>query len=215
MFATQRIITTLLFFIPLLAGCNQVDKNIMTNEQSITTEAGNDTATFGMGCFWCTEAVFQQLKGIVSVTSGYTGGNVKNPAYREVCTGLTGHAEVSQIVYDTNIISFSELLEVFWTAHDPTTLNRQGADQGTQYRSAVFYHNESQKQLAETFKKKLNEEKAYPNPVVTEISPMTIFYKAEDYHMDYYNSNGSAPYCKFVIEPKVEKIRKVFKEKTR
>ncbi|MBK7028943.1 MAG: peptide-methionine (S)-S-oxide reductase MsrA [Bacteroidales bacterium] len=215
MFATQRIITTLLFFIPLLAGCNQVDKNIMTNEQSITTEAGNDTATFGMGCFWCTEAVFQQLKGVVSVTSGYTGGNVKNPAYREVCTGLTDHAEVSQIVYDTNIISFSELLEVFWTAHDPTTLNRQGADQGTQYRSAVFYHNESQKQLAETFKKKLNEEKAYPNPVVTEISPLTIFYKAEDYHMDYYNSNGSAPYCKFVIEPKVEKIRKVFKEKTR
>ncbi|MBK7174526.1 MAG: peptide-methionine (S)-S-oxide reductase MsrA [Bacteroidales bacterium] len=215
MFATQRIIITLLFFIPLLAGCNQVDKKIMTNEQSITAEAGNDTATFGMGCFWCTEAVFQQLKGVVSVTSGYTGGNVKNPAYREVCTGLTGHAEVSQIVYDTNIISFSELLEVFWTAHDPTTLNRQGADQGTQYRSAVFYHNESQKQLAETYKKKLNEEKAYPNPVVTEISPLTIFYKAEDYHMDYYNTNGSAPYCKFVIEPKVEKIRKVFKEKTR
>ena len=170
-------------------------------------------ATFGGGCFWCTEAVFEQLKGVLAVTPGYSGGNTVNPSYREVCTGLTGHAEVSQILFDSTIITYSELLEVFWTAHDPTTLNRQGADHGTQYRSVIFYHNNNQKELAESYKKKLNDEKAYPDPVITEIGPIKVFYKAEDYHQEYFDKNGDAPYCQLVILPKVEKVRKIFKEK--
>ena len=172
-----------------------------------------DTATFASCCFWCVEAIFQELKGVLSVTSGYTGGKIKNPTYREVCSGLTGHAEACQIIYDPTIISFDELLEAFWASHDPTTLNRQGADQGTQYRSAVFYHNEQQKQLAEAYKAKLNSEKAFDKPIVTEISPAVTFYKAEDYHQNYYSQNGDAPYCSFVIVPKLEKFRKVFKDK--
>lgn len=172
-----------------------------------------DTATFGAGCFWCVEAVFQQLKGVISVSSGYAGGKIKNPTYREVCSGLTGHAEVCRIVYDPTIIAFDELLEAFWSSHDPTTLNRQGADRGTQYRSVIFYHNENQKILAENYKLKLNQEKAFDNPVVTEISPSADFYPAEDYHQDYYNNNTDAPYCTMVIGPKLEKFRKVFKEK--
>jgi len=172
-----------------------------------------DTATFAAGCFWCVEAVFQELKGVVSVTSGYTGGKIKNPTYREVCSGLTGHAEACRIIYDPAVISYDELLEAFWSSHDPTTLKRQGADQGTQYRSAIFYHNEQQKQLAEAYKAKLNAEKAFDKPVVTEISPSAEFYKAEDYHQDYYNLNGEAPYCTYVIAPKLEKFRKVFKDK--
>lgn len=203
-----------IFLLPLLASCQNGEQSKhkkMQNAESLP--ATIDTATFGMGCFWCTEAVFQQLNGVLSVTSGYSGGKTENPTYRAVCSGSTGHAEVSQIVFDTTKITFEELLEVFWTAHDPTTLNRQGADQGTQYRSAIFYHNENQKELALAYKLKLNQEKAFPSPVVTEISPLTKFYKAEDYHMDYFNNNGDAPYCKFVIEPKVEKVRKVFKDK--
>lgn len=172
-----------------------------------------DTATFAAGCFWCVEAVFQELKGVQSVTSGYIGGKIKNPSYREVCSGLTGHAEACQIVFDPSVISYDELLEAFWAAHDPTTLNRQGADQGTQYRSAIFYHNEQQKLLAESYKKKLNDEKAFSNPVVTEITAASVFYKAEDYHQNYFNDNGNAPYCTLVIEPKLEKFRKVFKDK--
>lgn len=172
-----------------------------------------DTATFGAGCFWCVEAVFQQLKGVISVSSGYAGGKIKNPTYREVCSGLTGHAEVCRIVYDPTIISYEELLEAFWSSHDPTTLNRQGADRGTQYRSVIFYHNENQKILAESYKLELNQEKAFNNPVVTEISPAVDFYPAEDYHQDYYNNNADAPYCTMVIEPKLEKFKKVFKEK--
>jgi len=172
-----------------------------------------DTATFAAGCFWCVEAVFQELKGVLSVTSGYTGGKIKNPSYREVCSGLTGHAEACQIIYDPAVISYDELLEAFWASHDPTTLNRQGADQGTQYRSAIFYHNEQQKQLAEAYKTKLNEEDAFGKPVVTEISPAAIFYKAEDYHQNYFSENGDAPYCSYVIAPKLEKFRKVFKDK--
>jgi len=172
-----------------------------------------DTATFAAGCFWCVEAVFQELKGVLSVSSGYTGGKIKNPSYREVCSGMTGHAEACEIIYDPSIISYDALLEAFWASHDPTTLNRQGADKGTQYRSAIFYHNEQQKQLAEAYKAKLNEEHAFNNPVVTEISPATIFYKAEDYHQNYFNENGDAPYCTYVIVPKLEKFRKVFKDK--
>ncbi|HAF30404.1 MAG TPA: peptide-methionine (S)-S-oxide reductase [Bacteroidales bacterium] len=172
-----------------------------------------EVATFGTGCFWCTEAIFQQLKGVESAVSGYSGGTVKNPTYKEVCTGNTGHAEVIQITYDAQIISFKDLLEVFWQTHDPTTLNRQGADVGTQYRSVIFYHSEPQKEMALDYKKKLNEANVYDNPIVTEITEFKEFYKAEDYHQEYYNNNKSQPYCNFVITPKVDKFKKVFKDK--
>ncbi|HLN54092.1 MAG TPA: peptide-methionine (S)-S-oxide reductase MsrA [Lentimicrobium sp.] len=172
-----------------------------------------ETATFGSGCFWCTEAVFQQLKGVVKVTPGYSGGNRPNPTYEQVSSGATGHAEVSQIEYDPSIITFDELLEVFWKSHDPTTLNRQGADVGTQYRSAIFYHNQKQKEIAEQYKKKLNEAHAFDKPVITEITPFKAFYPAEDYHVNYYNNNKNAPYCTYVIAPKIDKIRSVFKDK--
>jgi len=181
--------------------------------QTHSSETTIDTATFGAGCFWCVEAVFQRLEGVLSVKSGYSGGGVKNPSYKEVCNGTTGHAEVAQIVYDKSKISFDELLEVFWKTHDPTTLNRQGNDYGTQYRSAIFYHNEEQKKLAEKCKKELNDEKAYPNPIITEITPFTNYYPAEDYHQNYFNSNGNEPYCRYVIQPKVEKLEKIFKNK--
>ncbi len=174
-----------------------------------------DTATFGAGCFWCVEAQFQLLDGVISVTSGFSGGTVKNPSYREVCEGTTGHAEVCQVVYDTTKLSYEDMLQAFWKSHDPTQLNRQGNDHGTQYRSVIFYHSEQQHNLAEEYKKKLNESGAYNDPVVTEISPFTVFYKAEDYHQNYFNQNGDAPYCSFVIQPKVEKFRKVFKDKLR
>ncbi len=183
------------------------------NTSAKTHEHKTDTATFGAGCFWCTEAQFQQLKGVTKVESGFSGGHVNNPTYKEVCTGTTGHAEVCNVYYDPSIISFDELLAAFWTCHDPTTLNRQGNDVGTQYRSVVFYHNNEQKQKAESYKKKLNDEKAWDSPVVTEISPFTHFYVAEDYHQNYYNENGEAPYCHFVIQPKVAKFRKIFKDK--
>ncbi len=172
-----------------------------------------ELATFGAGCFWCTEAVFQRVNGVEKVQSGYMGGKVKNPTYREVTSGLTGHAEVAQITFNPAIISFDELLEIFWATHDPTTLNRQGADVGTQYRSAVFYHNESQKQLSEGYKQKLNASGAFDRPIVTEITPASTFYIAEDYHQNYYNLNGNAPYCTYVIQPKLDKFKKVFQEK--
>lgn len=181
------------------------------NEMTMENANNNlDTATFGAGCFWCVEAVFLELKGVKSVTSGYAGGTTKNPTYKEICTGTTGHAEVAQIVYDPSVISYDELLEVFWQTHDPTTLNRQGADAGTQYRSVIFYHNENQKLLAEKYKKELDASGAWENPIVTEISPAPVFYKAENYHQDYYNNNKSQGYCQYVIQPKLEKFRKVF-----
>jgi peptide-methionine (S)-S-oxide reductase len=183
------------------------------NTMDTLTTSTTDTATLGAGCFWCVEAVFQRLNGVKKVISGYTGGHVKNPTYREVCTGTTGHAEVCQIIYDPAVISFDEILKAFWLSHDPTTLNRQGNDIGTQYRSAVFYHNETQKQLAERYKKELDASGAFSAPIVTEISPSTEFYVAEDYHQNYYNQNGDEPYCRFVIQPKVEKFEKVFKDK--
>jgi len=170
-------------------------------------------ATFGGGCFWCTEAVYQQLQGVYQVTSGYSGGRKKNPTYREISTGRTGHAEVIQINFDPQQIAFTELLEVFWKTHDPTTLNRQGVDMGTQYRSVVFYHNEDQKIVAEAYKKKLNAAKAFSDPIVTEISPLEKFYPAEDYHQNYFAANGRQPYCRAVIAPKVDKVRKIFAEK--
>lgn len=170
-------------------------------------------ATFGMGCFWCTEAVFQRIKGVTKVESGYSGGTVKNPTYEQVTTGKTGHAEVSQITYDPAKISYAELLEVFWKMHDPTTLNRQGADIGTQYRSAIFYFDAQQKAEAEQYKTELNKAKVYPNPIVTQIVAAQPFYKAEDYHQNYFKLNGKEPYCRLVILPKIEKLEKVFKDK--
>jgi peptide-methionine (S)-S-oxide reductase len=208
----QRL-TLLTFALLLVTGCKSNTLN-SPNQMDITANGiKTDTATFAAGCFWCVEAVFQELKGVLSVTSGYTGGKVKNPTYREVCSGQTGHAEACMIIFDPSVISYDELLEAFWASHDPTTLNRQGADQGTQYRSAIFYHSEAQKQLAEAYKIKLNQEKVFNKPIVTEISPAEAFYKAEDYHQNYFIENGNAPYCTFVIEPKLEKFRKVFKDK--
>ncbi|MFT3903439.1 MAG: peptide-methionine (S)-S-oxide reductase MsrA [Niabella sp.] len=173
-----------------------------------------DTATFANGCFWCTEAIFQQVKGVERVTSGYTDGHVKNPTYKQVCTGETGHAECLQIVYDPSVVSFDELLEIFWKTHDPTTLNRQGNDVGTQYRSGIYYHNESQKQKAEHYKDALDKNGAFDAPIVTEIKRFTVFYSAEDYHQEYFNNNENQnPYCSMVIRPKVDKFRKVFKDK--
>jgi peptide-methionine (S)-S-oxide reductase len=171
------------------------------------------TATFGTGCFWCTEAVFQQLKGVQSVTSGYTGGKVKNPTYQQVCSGETGHAEVVQVVYDPKVLSFDELLEVFWKTHDPTTLNQQGHDVGTQYRSAIFYHDAEQKKLAEEYKLKLDKSGAFNRPIVTEITAVSEFYPAEQYHQNYYNENNNAGYCQYVIQPKLDKFKQVFKDK--
>jgi peptide-methionine (S)-S-oxide reductase len=178
-----------------------------------STSANLQLATFGSGCFWCTEAVFQNVKGVEKVVSGYTGGKVKNPTYKEVCSGLTGHAEVIQVSYDPTVVSYPELLEIFWNTHDPTTLNRQGADEGTQYRSVIFYHTEEQQALAAEYKKKLDESGAFDAPIVTEIAPANVFYKAEDYHQNYYNLNGSAPYCSYVIQPKLEKFKKAFADK--
>lgn len=172
-----------------------------------------EKATLGGGCFWCTEAVYLQLKGVVDVRPGYSGGHVKNPTYNEVCTGNTGHAEVVQITFDPEIVSFSEILEVFFVTHDPTTLNRQGNDVGTQYRSAIFFHSEKQKQTALEIIKALEKEKAYKNPIVTEVTAFDTFYVAEDYHINYFARNKNQPYCQYVVAPKVEKFQKVFKDK--
>jgi peptide-methionine (S)-S-oxide reductase len=194
------------------SGSNKQTKENNEEKNSMATTA-IDTATFASGCFWCVEAVFQNLKGVQSVVSGYTGGTVKNPIYEEVCSGTTGHAEACQIAFDPKQISYTELLEVFWKTHDPTTLNRQGNDAGTQYRSAIFYHNEEQKKLAEHYKKELDSSKVFDAPIVTEIVPFTIFFKAEEYHQNYFNEHGAQPYCIFVIRPKVAKFKKVFKDK--
>lgn len=173
----------------------------------------NHIATFGTGCFWCTEAVFQQVNGVEKVESGYAGGSVKNPTYKEICSGLTGHAEVIQITYNPEKINYDELLEIFWKTHDPTTLNRQGNDVGTQYRSVIFYHDDTQKQLAESYLQELTEANVFSQPIVTEISPISTFYKAEDYHQNYFAANGNAPYCAFIVRPKVEKFKKIFASK--
>jgi len=201
----------MLFF--YLISCNTSDVESKELIKTNTIQQTMDTITFGAGCFWCVEAIFSDLNGVEKVVSGYAGGAVKNPSYKEVCTGSTGHAEVCQVIYNPEIISYQELLEVFWQVHDPTTLNRQGGDIGTQYRSAIFYHNEDQKKIAEQFKQTLNNEKVYPDPIVTEITAFTNFYPAEDYHQDYFELNGENPYCKAVVRPKVEKFRKVFNDK--
>lgn len=172
-------------------------------------------ATFGNGCFWCTEAIFQQLKGVETVLPGYTGGQVKNPTYKEVCTGSTGHAEAIQITYDPEVITYRELLDVFFYTHDPTTLNRQGGDVGTQYRSAIFFHNKEQESDAKTIIAQLTEEGVYDDPIVTEVSPIDVFYQAEDYHRNYYNNNKNQGYCRAVINPKLDKFMKKYGSKTK
>jgi len=199
-----------------LSSCAQKDNsNKLKKENTVTTtsNAHLDTATFGTGCFWCTEAVFQELEGVEKVTSGYSGGTVPNPTYEQVCSKTTGHAECLNIMYDPAKISFDELLEVFWQVHDPTTLNRQGADVGTQYRSVVFYHNEEQRAKTAKYKAELDKSGAFANPIVTTLEPFKVFYPAEDYHQNYYRNNGGQGYCQFVIRPKVEKFEKVFKNK--
>jgi peptide-methionine (S)-S-oxide reductase len=180
-------------------GENIMEKNLMT-------------ATLAGGCFWCLEAVFDQVKGVESVESGYAGGDMKNPSYREVCNGNTGHAEVVQIHYDGNVVSYQDLLNVFFGIHDPTTLNRQGADVGTQYRSAIFYHNEDQKNIAEQLIKDLEMQKVFDRPIVTQVVPLDKFYMAEDYHQEYFAKNPYQPYCQAVVSPKVSKFRKHFLE---
>ena len=172
-----------------------------------------EIATFGSGCFWCTEAVFERLKGIMNVESGYAGGDILNPTYEEVCSGKTGHAEVIQVKFDPSITGYEELLEVFWRTHDPTTLNQQGNDKGTQYRSVIFYHNDKQKELAEKYKTVLDKSGAWDNPIVTEISPLINYFPAENYHQKYYENNPNQGYCSFIIAPKIEKFEKVFKDK--
>jgi peptide-methionine (S)-S-oxide reductase len=199
-----------------VAGCNQ--PNVQSqglNAQLLNKTMITDTATFGAGCFWCTEAVFQELNGVLKVTSGYSGGHVANPTYEQVCAKNTGHAEVTQIIFNPAEISFDELLEVFWKTHDPTTLNRQGADAGPQYRSAVFYANNEQKIKAETYKKELDKSGAFNAPIVTEISPLKAFYAAEADHQNFYSNNPNYGYCTYVIKPKLDKFQKVFKDKLR
>ena len=177
------------------------------------TNSENEIATLGSGCFWCTEAFFLDLKGVKSAVSGYSGGQVKNPTYEAVCTGKTGHAEVVQVTFDPAVISYGDILEVFWNTHDPTTLNRQGADVGTQYRSAIFYHSEDQKKTAEEYLKQLDASGVYKTPIVTEITKFTEFYKAENYHQNYFALNPNQGYCQYVIRPKVEKFRKQYSSK--
>lgn len=182
-------------------------------EMKVNIPSGAEIAVFGAGCFWCVEAVFERLQGVLDVESGYAGGTVVNPTYDQVCSGKTGHAEVCKITFDPSVISYDELLEVFWKTHDPTTLNRQGNDIGTQYRSVIFTVSDTQRTKAEYYKQRISEESIYPNPIVTEISPLPEYYPAETYHQDYYNNNTRQGYCSFVITPKVEKLKKLFKDK--
>lgn len=201
----QRIIIALTLIVAIYNG-----QGFAGNKNQDNTM---EKATFGAGCFWCVEAVFERVKGVENVTSGYSGGDVVNPSYREVKTGNTGHAEVVQLEYDPNVISYEELLEIYWKTHDPTQLNRQGADVGTQYRSVIFYHNDKQKELAEEYKQKLEEAGIWDKPIVTAIEPFKNFFVAEGYHQDYYENNKSQGYCQFVITPKLEKFKKVFSDK--
>jgi len=205
--------TVLVLFIAGTSCAQKKSKATTQTMESKTVTGKTELATFGSGCFWCTEAVFLNVNGVEKVESGYSGGKLKNPTYKEVCSGLTGHAEVIQLTFNPQVISFPELLEIFWKTHDPTTLNKQGADEGTQYRSVIFYHTPDQKKLAEEYKEKLDKSGAFDRPIVTEISPANVFYKAEDYHQNYYNLNGQAPYCSYVIQPKLEKFKKAFADK--
>jgi len=223
----KLILLMAMVFLPFYAGCGQNDgaeqlsqaasKTIVNDEKrseemqeigktSAREPSGSkDTATLGAGCFWCVEAVFEQLDGVESVEAGYAGGDTPNPTYEAVCSGSTGHAEVTQVVFDTGLISYAELLEMFWKSHDPTTLNRQGADAGTQYRSAIFYHDEKQREIAE--KSKAAAQAYFEDAIVTEITPLERFFPAENYHQDYYRRNRNAPYCQVVIAPKLKKLK--------
>ena len=207
-----------ILLLTFVTACGQRNsqKKITQTTNSMTNEVNNnelDTALFGAGCFWCVEAMFQRLDGVVKVESGYAGGHMVSPTYKDVCTGTTGHAEVCRITFDPKKVSYETLLSIFWQTHDPTTLNRQGNDVGTQYRSAIFYYNDIQMQLAEKYKSELNASGAFSNPIVTEITAINNYYSAEDYHQNYYNQNSEQLYCQFVIAPKVEKLEKVFKDK--
>ncbi len=207
----------LLLLFNVFTSCAQkknTAKKDMTTEQNVPESSGDkQTAVLGNGCFWCTEAIFQQLKGVYRVTSGYSGGHVENPTYEQVGEKNTGHAEAIEIMFDPTVISYDDLLEIFWQTHDPTTLNRQGNDVGPQYRSVVFYLNDTQKEKAEHYKSELNKTGAFSKPIVTAIEPYRNFYAAEDYHQNYYKLNGKAPYCYYVIKPKMEKFEKAFKHK--
>ncbi|MFY8127267.1 MAG: peptide-methionine (S)-S-oxide reductase MsrA, partial [Chitinophagaceae bacterium] len=219
----KQILVLVALVSQMLFACGQNNKKQLSNKMTNTNQniptttvnipQGMEIATFGNGCFWCTEAIFQRLKGVQSVTSGYSGGFVQNPSYEQVCEKNTGHAEVLQIIYNPKEITFDELLEVFWKTHDPTTLNQQGADIGPQYRSVIFYHNEEQKAKAEKYKTELDAVKAFNNPIVTAIESFTNFYSAEGYHQNFYNNNPNQGYCRMVVRPKVEKFEKVFKSK--
>ena len=180
---------------------------------TISENIKTETATIGGGCYWCTEAQYLLLDGVISVASGFSGGTVKNPSYREVCDGRTGHAEVVQVEYDTTKLNFTDIMKAFFSSHDPTQLNRQGNDIGTQYRSVIFYHNEEQHKIAQQIKDELSKSGVYKDAIVTEISPFEVFYKAEDYHQNYFNQNGDQPYCQFVVAPKVEKFKKAFSQR--
>lgn len=200
----------IIIFLIIMNIKSKAKEQIDTNNQSVNYL---DTAYFGAGCFWCTESIFMQVIGIIKVQSGYSGGNLKNPTYNDICYKNTGHAEVVKVIFSTKIISYDELLEIFFEIHDPTTLNKQGADIGTQYRSVIFYTNKIQMQKAEYYKNKLNLNKVFDKPIVTAIEPYKNFYLAEEYHQNYYNKNTSQGYCQFVIKPKLEKFKKVFKSK--
>lgn len=210
----QRILIVSLFAITNLVSCaqHQIKTKNMSNA-AIPAGIKTDTATFGEGCFWCTESFFQRLEGVLQVKSGYGGGFVENPTYEQVCDKTTGHVELAQIVYDPSKISYDELLEVFWKTHDPTTMNQQGNDVGPQYRSVIFYHNQEQKEKAEKYKAALEKSGAWDKPIVTAIEPFKNFYPAENYHQNYYNDNQNQAYCRFVIRPKLEKFEHVFKNK--
>ncbi len=199
--------------VSVLLVCSILTAQNKSTTKGKTMEQKSEVATLGAGCFWCVEAIYQRLDGVEKVESGYSGGSVKNPTYEQVCTGRTGHAEVIQVTFDPKKLSFKELLEVFFKTHDPTTLNKQGADVGTQYRSAIFYHSDEQKKTAELVKKETDAAKIWDDPIVTEISPFTLFYKAEEYHQDYYNQNSYQPYCMMVINPKLSKFKKEFSNK--
>jgi peptide-methionine (S)-S-oxide reductase len=205
-----------LMFFPLLVVSLHAGQ-LTLNAVDMNNAAGNsddkyEQITLGAGCFWCVETIFERLRGVSQVVSGYSGGRISNPTYREVTSGRTGHAEVVQVTYNPQVIPLEKLLEIFFMTHDPTTLNRQGADVGTQYRSAIFYHTEEQKKTAEMVKSRLDKEKIWPDPIVTEITPFTAFYKAEDYHQEYFTNNPEQAYCRMVINPKVEKFKKTFRE---
>lgn len=196
----------------MLQGMKYIITLIIILLTNLVMENNNEKVTLGGGCFWCTEAVYLELKGVIDVKPGYSGGHIKNPSYKEVCNETTGHAEVVQITFDADVISFSEILEVFFITHDPTTLNRQGNDVGTQYRSVIFYHSEKQKKTAGKVIQLFNDEKVYTKAIVTELTQFEKFYQAEDYHINYYSRNKSEGYCQFIIAPKMDKFRKVFKE---